>query len=1124
LKRISPFACTVSTGALIVSALAAAPALAAQSGEGAPILLAAALQAQPSPNATELPPAQTPPGEAAAIEETVSDGAAATGEAQADAAGEEIVVTGFRGSLQNALNQKRRSNQIIDAITAEDIADFPDANLAESIQRLPGISIDRDNGEGRSITVRGLGGDFQQVRLNGADALAISGGNDSGSGANRSRGFDFNTFASELFGGITVTKTTSAANDEGSLGAVIDLVTGRPLNFKEDRYAIGGEAEYRENGGTFNPRFTALVSKRFGSRFGILGSFAYQKQDQQIDAYRRTGGQSDLLYRNSQHLGKTPNVFGFAQPSNLGTGPTFGSDPAAYAKLSPTTIIPALPSIGRQELSYDRLGATLTAQWRPSNRTEIILDGVYSRYRQDSTTNGITTVGLNRNGTNLRVQQNTLRAANTANGLADRLALYPNCVQSVSADCGQSLNGTNLVAGTRASFNPNNLNTFDYYNSPVSPGFIASPSQTAFYAELIGRPNTKVREANVNAAGQADYLVLDDVDWRSAADAQFGKTEFKQATANFKHDFSDTFRADATLGWSRSEFRGTGLLAEFNAIDRDGYTFDERGDGEMPVFKPGFDVADPANWSLVKGLSSIRYFNNEVNNEFKVGRVNFAYDLADGFTLRFGGTMKQFDFDSDQGRRNQDIEAINPTLLEAGLTSSDLGRVIGFGQGLTVSPGTPTSFFAPDLNAFRREFGIDCNCINKWGDFRAVVDGRQRNSVTEKDLSGFVQVDYEHQLFGRPLRGDIGVRIARTRVAGRGNVGGTDGVEGLPVTARNEYTDFLPSLNANYEVMDDFLIRFAASDTIARPQLSSLTPGTTSFASGLNATNLPAITVGNPYLSPFRSTNLDLSFEKYFGRNGIVAVTFFQKNLKSFPQQIAGEAPLSTVFEPEVYQQVLAAMVSPTLRAYTEAGGVYAIRQFQDAPGGKIRGFEVNLQTDFFFLPAPFNDMGITANYTHIASKLNYLTSTVLGSNRTGTQVTPQNSFATGPFLNTSPDSFNATLYYENKVWSARVSGAYRTRYVNRFPLASGTCAVGTTTNNGGPCNSPVVADFGYTENTLNVDAALAINLTDNVKLTLEGRNLTNETQYRTQYEASPTTAVYASTGRIVTAGVRLVF
>jgi outer membrane receptor for ferrienterochelin and colicin len=99
--------------------------------------------------------------------------------------GDEIIVTGFRASLQNALNLKRRSNQIVDAITAEDIADFPDANLAESIQRLPGVSIDRDNGEGRSITVRGLGGDFQMTRLNGADAQNVAGGNQSDAGANR---------------------------------------------------------------------------------------------------------------------------------------------------------------------------------------------------------------------------------------------------------------------------------------------------------------------------------------------------------------------------------------------------------------------------------------------------------------------------------------------------------------------------------------------------------------------------------------------------------------------------------------------------------------------------------------------------------------------------------------------------------------------------------------------------------------------------------------------------------------------------------------------------------------------------------------------------------------------------
>ncbi|MDB5669241.1 MAG: TonB-dependent receptor [Alphaproteobacteria bacterium] len=1087
----SSFFVSVSAGALI----AATPAIA---------------QVAPAVAATD-------PGTAPAAEPTES-GQSAAGEGDS-----EIVVTGFRASLQNALSQKRRSNQIIDAITAEDIADFPDANLAESIQRLPGVSIDRDNGEGRTITVRGLGGDFQTVRLNGVDAQAVAGGNTSDAGANRSRGFDFNTFASELFGNITVTKTTSASNDEGSLGAIIDLTTGRPLTYKKDRIALGGEAEYRENGKRVNPRFTGLFSKHISDTFGILGSIAYQKQRQQIDSYRRSIGSFEYAYRNTQHLGKTPNVFGFAQPGNLGTGPTYGSDPAAYALITPTTIIPALPSINRQDLSYERLGATLTAQWKPTSHTEVILDGVFSRYSQDSTTNGLTTIGLNRNGTNLRVQQNTLRAAGTANGNADRVALYPNCVQSATIDCGTALYGGGVVPGMLNSMNPNNLNPFDYYNNPASPGFVPTANQTGYFNELIGRPGTKIRAAHVNDAGHADYLLLDDVDWRSSADAQFGTTRFKQASLNLRQDFTDTFRADATLGWSQSKFKATGLLAEFNAIDKDNYTFDERDGGMMPIFNPGFDVSAPGNWSLVKGLSTIRYFNNITDNTYKVGRLNFAWQVVPQFTLRWGATYKQFDYVADQGRRSQDIEAINPTLAEAHLQITDLGHNVGFGQGLDVTAGTPTSFYAPDLEAFRRQFGIDCNCINKWGDFRAVVDGRQRNSVTEKDLSGFVQADYDFELFGKPLRGDLGVRVARTRVTGNGSVGATDGVLGLPVTAHNEYTDWLPSMNANYEVARDFLIRFAASKTIARPQLASLTPGTTSFASGLNATAAPAVTVGNPYLSPFRSTNLDLSFERYFGSSGLLGVAFFYKDLKSFPQQIATEAPLSSVFEPAIYQAVLASMTSPTLHDYTVADGTWAIRQFQDAPGGKIKGFEINAQTAFTFLPAPFNNLGITANYTHIASKLSYLTNTVLATTRTQAG-TAQNSFATGPFLNTSPDAFNATLYYETSKFSARVSGAWRKRYVNRFPLAAGTCSVGTTTNNGGPCNSPVIGDFGYNENQLNVDGSIQYSVTDYVKLTLEGRNLTNAPSYRTMYADDPVAQTYQSTGRIITAGVRVTF
>ena len=102
---------------------------------------------------------------------------------------DEVVVTGFRASLANALNIKRREAGVVDAISAEDIADFPDTNLAESIQRIPGVSIDRDAGEGRSITVRGLSSEFTRTRINGIEAQATTGATDSSGGVNRGRGF-----------------------------------------------------------------------------------------------------------------------------------------------------------------------------------------------------------------------------------------------------------------------------------------------------------------------------------------------------------------------------------------------------------------------------------------------------------------------------------------------------------------------------------------------------------------------------------------------------------------------------------------------------------------------------------------------------------------------------------------------------------------------------------------------------------------------------------------------------------------------------------------------------------------------------------------------------------------------
>src|SRR5690349_5529029 len=350
----------------------------------------------------------------AAEQGDAANGADATQVATGDNAGqevEEVVVTGFRASLSNAVEMKKASAVMMDAINAEDIADFPDANLAESLQRLPGIALDRDNGEGRQITVRGLGSDFTRIRLNGLETLSTGAASDSGTAPNRSRGFDFNVFASDLFSSLQVRKTASANTDEGSLGATVDLITGKPLDYKGRRMALTAEDAWYQNEDTHNPRLAGLFADQFfDNKLGISASVAYSDRDSQVDRFRRQAGQSDYAYRGSTWASgttaattlATPRA-GFSAPAGTTFGPgtgivnpaaiaaMTGSDPAAYAALYPgppysTNLtnslvrIPSLINIEQQDLAQERFGGTFSVQWQPTDTTSIGLDGVYSKF------------------------------------------------------------------------------------------------------------------------------------------------------------------------------------------------------------------------------------------------------------------------------------------------------------------------------------------------------------------------------------------------------------------------------------------------------------------------------------------------------------------------------------------------------------------------------------------------------------------------------------------------------------------------------------------------------------------------------------------------------------------------
>lgn len=158
---------------------------------------------------------------------------------QDDATSADIVVTGIRASLASAINQKRQADSIVDTIAAEDIGAFPDTNIAESLQRVTGIQIARNRGEGQSISIRGLEPKFARVLLNGdgVTSLSPSGINTVGT-AGQSRTFDFTILAPDFISALEVYKSPTADLDEGGMAGTVNIKTIRPLDLKSRRLNV----------------------------------------------------------------------------------------------------------------------------------------------------------------------------------------------------------------------------------------------------------------------------------------------------------------------------------------------------------------------------------------------------------------------------------------------------------------------------------------------------------------------------------------------------------------------------------------------------------------------------------------------------------------------------------------------------------------------------------------------------------------------------------------------------------------------------------------------------------------------------------------------------------------------
>ncbi len=899
-----------------------------------------------------------------------------------------IVVRGYRAAVQSAINSKRRSDLIVDVIKGDDMASFPDANLAESIQRVPGVSITRDGGEGRAITVRGLGGDFVRTTLNGVDAYSATTGSTLGvvAGINRSRGFDFSTFASELFNSVTVAKSQAAEMEEGSLGANVDLQTGKPFDKKGLRGALSVQGAYYDNNKSTSPRIAGLISNTWGN-FGALLSVAYSTRQQQEDGYSDTS-QSDFSDANNGFCGVAvddPSQAGsqvvntaipYVNPlSGTGNRPAnqcfsgLASDPVAYAKINvPGVFLPRNPGLGRFQLDQKRLGITNTYQWRPSDDDHFTLDLVYSQFDQNRYDYALSNASNNRN-----------------------------------------------VNGASAAF-------------PL----------------FAGRVDSQIMDVNVDANGQVNYMKLNHVDVKHIEETSKTTTKTHSINLLWEHKFNDALSGNLKYGHAGSDFdQPWDVLMSYDAFNKDGYVWDSRGSTRRPLITYGYDVTNPANVTFTNagtGLTpDIRVTQVKLFNEVGSLEGNLKWQMNDTYAFKFGFMAKNYATKSIQNQRlfgnNGPMCTANSTSTAAsGVQSAPcptgayapfnfaqfaadfpsiapLSEVItDWGKGLNMPAGTPTSWVVPNVAAYIDKLGLLCNCANKYGDFTlSYINALGNNrAVREKDTAVYFQVDFDTEVLGgRRLRGNGGVRFVSTDMIAKGYTSATS-----YVAAEHQYKDVLPSFNASLDITDNLIGRFAYAKVMARPYLLNLTPGGT-----VNSTfGAQTATIGNPNLNPFRAQNYDLSLEWYPASGAILSAAVFYKDVGTNIQTYTVVEPYSATGLP-----------ASLLQAPVTVNDNFTVTTQLNTPGGFIEGLELNYQQPFTFLPGFWKDFGVLMNYTYVkSSQTYYLTS--------GT--TP--IVAHAQFQNVSPNSVNGTLYYDNGKFSNRISVSYRDEYIVAFPFKAG--------------------------------------------------------------------------------------
>ena len=932
---------------------------------------------------------------------------------------EEIITTGYRSSLMQSMDRKRAAKGVTDAITAEDIGKFPDQNLAESLSRITGVSINRSNNEGSQITVRGMGPEFNLVTLNGRQMPTAG-----------SRSFDFADLATEGVSAVEIYKTAKAGLPTGGIGATVNIITGKPLD-NPGMQAVVGAKMVHETSATnsdivgldeYTPEIYGLYSNTFaGDTIGIRISASYQERDN-----REENAAVDNWGQNLQLNGGNIN-----DNNRRADGVWWHPQNVGYA-------------LG--EVSRDRTNGQLVLQYAPTDRLTATLDYTYSEleFDRDGTSFGIwfecpnidatvnergTVVEVTQSCGDLAINVNRDRTVKENKSLGLNFDWQATDALSFSLDMHDSTSefgGRGPIAGepgTAANLIIGNT------NCPWCPGNGPDwgPATAGIDLQTARYPANGIPTFDVSFLG-GDGLPQDGL-LRSDIGSLFGQA-FNSETEN------DILQIQLDGSWENMD---DGAVRRINFGVSHTYQDFVNKATESGLLPAGF-------W-----LTSAQYWPDDAWQEASFDGLLSAfsnggsYSYSDYFTAPFDYLVETYE---TVGENDPIRDVYWP----------------GWGSNFQDPSGTRGRFWSGPLD----EGSL------------SIVDEKVESAYISVDFEDeFNGMPFGAVLGIRYEKAETtgtGFEIPATAVVWvGGNEFSYERGPRSPRSGNGSNTFFLPNLDLDLEVNDDMIARFSYSRSIARPPIGALVP-TRAFTGNPTVRNR-RFSAGNPELEPYVSDNLDFSFEWYYDEGSYASIGHFRKRVDNFLVTRIREVTIPGITDPyigalaeEARQSLIDDGVQPddqaVFRRINELRGTPVTDPVRALPTdplvvfdqstteneeiGNLFGWELAVQHMF-----GDTGWGLQANYTSVSGDVDADRDVI------------NQSFAL-PGLS---DSANLSVFYENDMISARLAYNWRDEFLTGFD------------GNGSPVfteeYAPLDANFTYFATDQLTLFFEAINLTD---------------------------------------------